>query len=94
MDIDYGILEEFNINKEEALTHINKSVQVNKFIEAICDNTVYKSIRKTKSNKLKELLVINNLSFLAGDSLVNNVEIINDNKIMMKPWQSIIVIEK
>ena len=56
MEVDYGILEEFNVNKEVALTHIEKSVQVKKFIEAICDNSIYKSIRKTKSNKLKELL--------------------------------------
>ena len=56
MEVDYGILEEYNVNKEVALTHIDKSVQVKKFIEAICDNSIYKSIRKTKSNKLKELL--------------------------------------
>jgi len=56
MEVDYGILEEFNVNKEEALTHFNKSAQVNKYVLAICNNDIIKSIRTKKAKGLKELL--------------------------------------
>lgn len=56
MEVDYGILEEFNVNKEEALTHIDKSGQVNKYVVAICNKDIIKSIRTKKAKGLKELL--------------------------------------
>ncbi len=56
MEVDYDILEEFNVNKEEALTHFNKSAQVNKYVVAICNRDIIKSIRKKKAKGLKELL--------------------------------------
>ena len=56
MEVDYGILEEFNVNKEEALTHIDKSAQVKKYIVSLCDISKIKSIRKRQSVAFKELL--------------------------------------
>ena len=56
MEIDYSILEEFNINKEEALTHIDKSAQVKKYVEGICNKEITKSTRTRQVKGLKELL--------------------------------------
>ena len=56
MNIDYSILEEFNVNKEEALTHIDKSAQVKKYIVSLCDTSKIKSIRRRQSVAFKELL--------------------------------------
>tara|TARA_R110001606_G_scaffold349673_3_gene499662 strand:+ start:409 stop:1254 length:846 start_codon:yes stop_codon:yes gene_type:complete len=56
MEIDYGILEEFNVNKEEALTHLHKSAQVKKYVEGICNKEVIKSTRTRQAKGLKQLL--------------------------------------
>ena len=56
MEVDYGILEEFNVNKEEALTHVDNSGQVKKYVVAICNKDIIKSIRTKKAKGLKELL--------------------------------------
>ena len=57
MDIDYSILDEFNIDKEKALKHLNNSTQIKKYIESLCDLTKLKSIRKRQSTAFKELLL-------------------------------------
>lgn len=56
MSIDYSILEEFNINKEEVEAHISKSSQVNKYVVSLCDTNKLKSVRKRQSVAFKELL--------------------------------------
>ena len=56
MELDYGILEEYSINKEEALTHVSKSAQVKKYVEGICNKQVIKSTRTRQAKGLKELL--------------------------------------
>ncbi len=56
MSIDYSILEEFNINKEEVEAHISKSSQVNKYVVSISDNKTTKSTRTRQVKGLKELL--------------------------------------
>jgi len=56
MEIDYGILEEYSINKDEALTHIDKSAQVKKYVEGICNKEITKSTRTRQVKGLKELL--------------------------------------
>ena len=56
MSIDYSILKEFNINKEEVETHISKSSQVNKYVLSICDEKTIKSTRTRQVKGLKELL--------------------------------------
>ena len=56
MEVDYGILEEFNVNKEEALTHLHKSAQVKKYVEGICNKEVIKSTRTRQAKGLKQLL--------------------------------------
>jgi len=56
MELDYDILEEFNVNKEEALTYKSKSAQVKKYVEGICNKEVIKSTRTRQAKGLKQLL--------------------------------------
>jgi len=56
MSINYSILEEFNINKEEVEAHFSKSSQVNKYVVSISDDKTTKSTRTRQIKGLKELL--------------------------------------
>ena len=56
MSIEYSILDDFNINKELVIPHMEHSAQIKKYVEGICNTELIKSTRNRQAKGLKEMI--------------------------------------
>ena len=57
MSIEYSILDNFNINKELVIPHMEHSAQIKKYVEGICNTELIKSTRTRQAKGLKEMML-------------------------------------